>query len=161
MSWQEAYSPDDDGMSYQMKSSIVTLGTTMLVFMVYAVFIFQRYQSTPPAADEVLRFWGTAILLMVAVMVVAQIISQVTLNVVNAIITQEEEPDLVDELDKVIELKSTRNFYHTFMIGFMLAMGALVIEQPLTTMFIILFIALIVAGIMGDVSRLYYYRRGV
>ena len=105
--------------------------------------------------------WGAAILILVPVQIVAQIIAQVVFGAVNLLATQEEYPDFSDEMDNLIELRSTRNLSFAFFAGFFLAVGSLMIDSiPSETMLIILFFAMVAAAIVGDLSKLYYYRRG-
>ncbi|MFD1903074.1 hypothetical protein ACFSQ7_01370 [Paenibacillus rhizoplanae] len=75
--------------------------------------------------------------------------------------TGEKEPAFADELDKRIGLLAFRNSFAMFVSGFLLAMGSLVIDQPLKVMFIVLIAAGFLSDVTGSISRLYYYRRGV
>jgi hypothetical protein len=47
-----------------------------------------------------------------------------------------------------------------FVIGFVLAMGSLVVDVPPAGMFTILFCAGVVSEIVSELSQFYYYRRG-
>jgi hypothetical protein len=154
--------PDHEaGISIQEKSTIVSLVTSVVVFAIYAVLVFQRYHAGDFDPADVCRFWGAAILILVPVQIVAQIIAQVVFGAVNLLATQEEYPDFSDEMDNLIELRSTRNLSFAFFAGFFLAVGSLVIDSiPSETMLIILFFAMVAAAIVGDLSKLYYYRRG-
>ncbi|CAH1220791.1 hypothetical protein PAECIP111892_04920 [Paenibacillus auburnensis] len=60
-----------------------------------------------------------------------------------------------------IGLFAFRNSFAMFISGFLLAMGSLVIDQPLKVMFIVLIVSGFVSDITGSISRIYYYRRGV
>jgi hypothetical protein len=74
-----------------------------------------------------------------------------------------EEPeieDIADERDKLIDLKGTRSAYVAFSIGVFLSMLTFALDQPPLVMFTLIIFFGIVAQIAGDVSRLYYYRRG-
>lgn len=75
--------------------------------------------------------------------------------------TGEKEPTFADELDKLIEMKANRISFFMFIIGFLLAMGTLVMNEQLQTMFIILIIAGFISDVIGSVMKLYYYRKGV
>ncbi|MBM7661793.1 hypothetical protein JOC85_002600 [Bacillus mesophilus] len=77
------------------------------------------------------------------------------------ITTNEKEPTFADELDKLIELKAQRNSFFVFIIGFLIAMGSLVFFQPSHMMFIILITSGFISDVMGSLTKLYHYRRGV
>jgi hypothetical protein len=82
-------------------------------------------------------------------------------NIVFRIMTREKEPAFADELDKLIDLKANRNSFFVFIVGFLLAMGSLVMYQPLQVMFIILIISGFISDVTGSVTKFYHYRRGV
>lgn len=152
--------PDEEGLSYQEKSTIVSLLTTIIVFVIYCIVVIGRYQVGTFGVEAEIRFWAAATLILVPVQVAAQIILQIVFTIISFIATREEPPTLSDELDHLIELKSLRVAYFAFLIGFFLAIGAVVINLPVVTMFIMLFFWLILAGIIGDIAKLYFYRRG-
>ena len=77
------------------------------------------------------------------------------------IATQEEEPSIFDELDRLIDSKATLMFYHVFMGGFFLSMASLALKMSPTTMFTMLCATLVIAGSILDLAQLYFYRRGV
>ncbi|MCC6973021.1 MAG: hypothetical protein IT322_03320 [Anaerolineae bacterium] len=148
-------------MSYQEKRSLVSLVGTLLISALYGVFIYQRYPTGSPETSEVFKFWGAALLLFVPVQVVFKVILYVLLNVLNTIATREEEPEIADEMDRLIELKSVRNFCYVFMIGFFLAVGAPVVDLEPSVMFLILLITFVVCGAVLDISAFYFYRKGI
>jgi len=74
-----------------------------------------------------------------------------------------EEPeieDIADERDKLIDLKGTKVTYYVFSIGVLLSMLTFVLGQPPLAMFTLVIFFGIVAQIIGDISRLWFYRRG-
>jgi hypothetical protein len=148
-------------MSFQEKRAIVSLISTTLVSALYFASVYQRYSEGLFAAGEEFRFWATAILLFIPVQVVAKVVVHVIFVVINVVATREEEPKITDELDKLIDLKATRNFYHVFMAGFLLSIAALVLSLPPLAMFVVLTLTLVMAGAVLDLSQVYYYRRGV
>jgi hypothetical protein len=99
---------------------------------------------------------------IIVLLIIVNIVTHIIFNVINRITTKEEEPGFADELDKLIELKATRNSHYAFMIGFMLTiLASLVIDMALLTMFILVFLYLIGSCIIGEISKLYLYRKGV
>lgn len=160
------YSPDkyenEAGLSFHEKSVIVSLLTSTVVYAVFAVLVWQRYQAGSFDAASVLVFWGRALLILIGVQILFQVVAQILLAISHAIVTREEEdPSFEDERDKLIELKSTRNQFVVFGVGFLLATAALAFGHSVTVMFVILIAFLIIAELFGGVSKLVYYRRGV
>ncbi|MCD9022598.1 hypothetical protein [Cohnella silvisoli] len=148
-------------MSYQEKKNIVSLIGTLLVFVFYCLYVFERYPEATLNSTETFSFWASVILILIPVSIVAKIIIYIVFNIIYRISTNEKEPSFADELDKIIELKATRNSHYVFIIGFVLAMGSLVIDLPPYMMFIILIFSGFVSEMVGVITQLYLYRKGV
>jgi hypothetical protein len=147
-------------MSYQEKKNIVSLISTLLIFGIYCSYVFQMYQEGSIDSTS-LHFWGSVILILIPVSIVAKIIISIVFNIINRMLTNEKEPSFSDELDKLIGLKATRNSHYVFVIGFLLAMGSMVIDKPPSVMFITLIFSGLVSEMVGGITQLYLYRRGV
>jgi hypothetical protein len=148
-------------MSYQEKKNIVSLIGTLLVFGFYCLFVFQKYPAGSLDSTETFSYWGAFILILIPVSIVAKIIITIVFNIIYRITTNEKEPSFSDELDKLIELKATKNSHYVFTLGFLLAMGSLVMDMPHSAMFIILISSGLVSEIVGVITQLYFYRKGV
>jgi hypothetical protein len=148
-------------MSYQEKKNIVSLLGTILVFGLYCLYVFQKYPVGSLDSTETFRYWGAFILVLIPVSIVAKIIITIVFNIIHRITTNEVEPSFSDELDKLIELKATKNSHYVFTLGFLLAMGSLVMEMPHSAMFIILISSGFLSEMAGVITQLYLYRKGV
>ncbi|HEX3050323.1 MAG TPA: hypothetical protein VHP83_06695 [Aggregatilineaceae bacterium] len=145
-------------MSYQEKRTSISLLSTILATAAYGVWLWQQYPDKSEYSESFFHFWGGAILIFIAVQVVFKLVFLIGFIIFTI---REQDPEFTDEFDRVIEMKSTRRVYDIFMVGFVLAMIALVLKMPPDTMFIILLAFMTGGGIIGDVLQLYYYRRGV
>jgi hypothetical protein len=148
-------------MSYQERRSLVNLISDVVITVIYSIKRFQSYPETNPYSQEIFQFWGSFFLLLIVVSIVAKIIIYIIFSIINTIATNEQEPSITDERDKLIGLKATRNSFYFFAGGFALGMGSLAFDQSPTTMFIILFSAGFLASVVNDISEFYFYRRGV
>ncbi len=152
---------DDEGLSLQEKSVLVSLITSTLVYVIFGIVVWNRFQAGTFDTDEVLIFWSRAILILIGLYILFYIITQVLFQIVNAILNRDEEATgLEDERDKLFELYSTRNSSAVFGVGFLIAMVALAVGRPAETMFIIMFVAMMIGAIVGDVTKLLLYHRG-
>jgi len=147
-------------MSYQERNSTVSLMTSLLIFGFYAVNVLRMNQSGGLNSTNVFSLWATVIVLSIVINIVGSILSQIVLTIIHTIRTREEESFIEDERDQLIALKGTRNSYYVFSLGVLLAMLTLVLNRPPLVMFILLTFAGLAAEIIGDLSRLYFYRRG-
>ncbi len=148
-------------MSFQEKKNIVSLCSTTLIFALYSMYVFQRYQSEIFDSTDTFKFWGAAILILIPVAIVAKIIIHIVFSIIHTIATNEKEPSFADELDKLIELRATRISHYVFVLGFVASMGSLVMDMSPNVMFIILFFSGFVSEVVGIITQLYLYRRGV
>lgn len=148
-------------MCYQEKRSIVSAISSILIFTIYSIYIYQNYLTGNIDYSHNYEFWGSVILIFIPVMIVANIIIHIVFIIINKIATDENVPNRSDEMDKIIELKSTRNSHYTFMLGILISMTALVIGYSPMTMFIAITSSMLVACVIGDISQLYFIRRGI
>lgn len=148
-------------MTYQEKKSIVSLISAIVIFVSYCAYMYPRYPGGGLESTETLRYWGSFVLVLTLVSIIAHILISIIFNIVFRITTGEKEPAFADELDKLIELKAHRNSFFVFVIGFLLAMGSLVIDEPSQLMFIILIVSGFLSDVTGSVTKLYHYQRGV
>jgi hypothetical protein len=147
-------------MTYQEKKSIVSLISAILIFVSYGLYMLPRLPEGGLESMETFRFWGSCVLILTLISIVAHIIISIVFNIFFRITTREKEPKFEDELDKLINLKAFRNSFFVFIIGFLLAMGSL-INQPSQVMFIILITSGFISDVTGSVTKFYHYRRGV
>lgn len=148
-------------MTYQEKKSIVSLISALLIFGSYCLYMYPRHPNGGLESLETFRYWGSFVLNLTLFSIAAHIIISIVFNIVFRITTGEKEPTFADELDKLIDLKATRISFFVFIVGFLIAMGSLVIYQPSQAMFIILIISGFVSDVTGSVIRFYHYRKGV
>lgn len=148
-------------MSYQEKKNIVSLISTVLIFSFYSLYMFQMYQEGSNESTDVFRFWGSFIIILIAVSIVAKIIIYIIFNIIYRITTKEKEPSFSDELDKLIHWKATTISHYVFVVGFVVAMGALIMNVSPNVMFIILVFSGFISDVVGMITQLYLYRKGV
>ena len=148
-------------MTYQEKKSIVSIVSTIFIFVSYCLYMYPRYPGGAVESSVVFHYWGSFVLFLILFSIVTHIIINITFNIIFRITTSEKEPAFADELDKLIELKAHRNSFFMLIAGFLVAMGLLVIYQTSQLMFIILITSGFISDVTGSVTKLYHYRRGV
>jgi len=149
-------------VSFQEKNVTVSLVNFILILGFYLIRVFQMIQGGSFNSTNVFRLWGIVIALAVLVTIFATILTHVVSAVIQAIKTKEEPrlEDIQDERDKLIDLRGTKVTYFVSSIGGFLSMLTFVLGQPPLVMFSLLIFFGVVAQIIGDISRLYLYRRG-
>ena len=147
-------------MSARERQALVSLLTTLLLVVLFVVYVLPRYPAGNPYAPEVFRFWGLAFVLLVPVSIVANIAVSIVFSVVYAMATRQKASSIADERDTFIELRALRIALYVFTGGFSLAMGSLAIGMPPSLMFIVLMGSGYGSGLVGNIAKLYLYRRG-
>jgi hypothetical protein len=148
-------------MGHQEKQSIVSIIGSMLVIGIYSLYVYRNYIQADLELLNDFQFWGKSFLYLIPVGIVVQIVIHIVFVIANRIITQEDMPDITDERDKLIELKSIRISHWIFIFGFMLAMGSLAMGMKPYVMFLTLISSGFLASLASEIAKIIYYRKGV
>ncbi|MEI7579253.1 MAG: hypothetical protein WCJ58_04405 [bacterium] len=161
-------------MSYQEKRTIVNIVSGTLIIVAYCIYAFTKYQSGTIVSDD-LKFWASTMLVFISLGIVIMIITQIIYHILLAIavavknretdekkINSTLEASLIeDEMDKLIELKSTKFGYIFIGIGFVGGLITLVLNYPQFVMLNIMFLSFSLGSLIEGFINLYYYRKGV
>lgn len=150
-------------MSYQQKNITVSLVSTILIFVFFLIRLLQISQDGNIIPEDIYRLWGIVIVLSIIVTIFGTILTHIVSAIIEAIKTGTDDPqieDIEDERDKLVDLRGTKVTYIVFSIGVLIAMLTMVFGQPPLVMFTLLIFSGSVAQIIGDIARLYLYRRG-
>ncbi len=149
-----------NNMTYQEKRSVAYLTSTLIVVVIYCIYVFyfNSERSLNPETD--FKFYGITIILILPAMIIVNILTHIVFNVMHTMLTKEKGDHFEDELDKAIELRSNRNAYNTFLIGFLLSMISQALEMPPYVMFNLLVASFLSGSMVWSISHLYFYRKG-
>jgi len=148
-------------MSYQEKQSILSLVNTILILVFYSLYVYKKYIVGNPEIIFDMQFLGKAFLILIPFTIVVQIIMHILFVIFNKILTREDPPKKEDEMDKLIELKSIRISHWVFIVGFFSAMASQAIGMEPYYMFLSFVASGFLAGMISDIAKIYYYRKGV
>lgn len=169
-------------MSYQEKKTITSIITGVAVLTAYCIYAFGRYQSGAVTPGD-LKFWATTMLIFIGIGVAATIVIQIIFHILLSMSIAYHEKvknsqcddkeiekavektigmDMVeDEMDKLIELKSTRVGYIFAGIGVVGGLVSLVLNYSPAVMLNIMFISFCVGSLLEGFAQLYFYRSGI
>lgn len=140
-------------LSFKEKNIWTSLIITLVVFGYYFARVFSA--SNQNTIDS--SYFIELFISVVVVMIILEIVSHIIL----AVIYKKEVNESNDERDKLIELKGTRISYWILILGvFQAVAGLLMTKSPIMIANIILFF-FVIAEIMGNSIKLYYYRKGI
>jgi len=148
-------------MGHQEKQSIVSIIGSLLIIGFYTLYVYKNQVAGDPEIINDFQFWGKSFLWLIPIGIVVQIVIHILFAIGNRIVTQEDMPDITDERDKLIELKSIRISHWIFVVGFMLSMGSLAFGMKPSVMFITLLSSGFIASLASEVAKIFYYRKGV
>jgi hypothetical protein len=147
-------------MGNQEKQSIVSIIGSLLVIGFYSMYVYKNYIAGDLEVLNDFQFWGKSFLYLIPIGIVVQIVIHIVFAIANRIITQEDIPDITDERDKLIELKSIRISHWVFIFGFMLSMGSLALGMRPYVMFLTLISSGFLASLASEVAKIFYYKKG-
>jgi len=151
-------------MSFQQKNVTVSLVNFALILGYYLLRVLQMIRSESFTQENIFRVWIIIAVLAVVVTIIGTILTHIVSASIEAIKTGNEDPkieDIQDERDQLIDLKGTRITYTVSSVGVFLSMLTFAFGQPALVMFSLLIFFGIFAQVIGDISRLVLYRRGV
>lgn len=148
-------------MSYQEKKTLVNMISSVLIFSIYSIYVYSKYTAGGDELAFDLHFWAKAFLILIPVSIVARIIIAILFVIIYKITTMEDIPNFEDERDKLIELKALRSSNWVFIVGFFLAMVSQVMDMTPATMFVIIAVFGLLSEMVDNISRLYFYKKGI
>ncbi len=165
-------------MSYKEKRIIVLTITGLFILIAYCIYAYGKYNSGTIAVDDI-RFWAGTILIFIGIGIVSAIIIQIIFHILLSVaiamqqtsrnagcddkkIGKTIEAEMVmDEMDRLIELKAMRIGFITAGTGFVAALVSIVLGFSPVIMINIMFISICVGSLFEGFTQLYFYRRGV
>jgi hypothetical protein len=105
--------------------------------------------------------WAGVILAFIPVQIMYRFLVCAVMAVIHAAQRQKEPVDLEDEMDKAIDRKATVFTSNTVLISLVAALGTQVLGLPLMDLFLVVGAGIVLAGIIGDLAMMLFYRRGV
>jgi hypothetical protein len=165
-------------MSYQEKRTITSIITGALVLAAYCSYMFGRSHAGAVAQGD-LKFWATSMLIFIGIGIAASIVIQIIFHILLSVSIavkkkmQDENCEdkeiersigaemVEDEMDKLIELRSTQVGFILAGTGFVAALVLLVLNYSAVVMLNVVFISFSAGSLIEGFAQLYFYRRGI
>ena len=97
--------PKEENMTYQVKKSIVSLVSVIIIFGSFCLYMYPQFPSDGLESVQTFRFWGAFVFSLILVSVIAHIIINIVFNIMYRITTGEKEPTFEDEARSLGGLK--------------------------------------------------------
>ncbi len=160
ISHPENANSEEDSMTFQEKQNLVNLGCILLIFIGYCIFLFQMIQSGTLTTTNDLPFWAGVILKLIPIQIGANILVMIVFNIILTIIATDRIPENSDELDKLIDMKSTVYGSYVFFIGFLIAMILTAFGLPVWMIFNMFIVSFFGMEFTWSIVQYRMYHRG-
>lgn len=148
-------------MNFEVKNTYAGIASTVVIFAVYYIVVSGMYAEGRFEGPAGLALLGKAILALMAGGIVVHIVMLILSNIVFAIVQNDPKPSfVVDERDKIIELRGLRVSYYVFGAGYVISMIALAMGMGAFGVFNLLLAACALSAWVEAIMRLVLYRRG-
>lgn len=151
-------------MALGVQKALFNIITSILIMGGYAFYVFVINKADSLARINEAQFWGQFMLTMIIVTIILKIALYIIFTIVRKMRDENadiDDIDFMDEFDKQVEMKSDRRGNHFFFFGLITSMIPIAMGYPLSYMFIILISSGFIAGIMGDLWKIYFYNKGL
>ncbi len=148
-------------MNFEVKNTYAGLASTVVIFSVYFAVVSGMYEAGRFEGAAGLALLGKAILALMAGGIIVQIVMLVLANILFAILQNDPKPSfVVDERDKLIELRGLRVSYYVFGAGYVVSMIALAMGLSAFGVFNLLLAFCALSAWVEAILRLVMYHRG-
>ena len=149
-------------MNFEVKNIYAGFASTAIIFAIYFFVVSGMYAEGRFEGAEGMALLGKAILALMAGGIVVHIAMTILANIVFAIVQREPKPSfVVDERDKLIELRGLRVSYYVFGAGYVVAMIAMAMGLSVFWVFNLLVVFCAVSALSEGVVKLALYHRGL
>lgn len=149
-------------MSYNEKNNLLTLITSLLIMGTYFWRMYNMWIGGELDGEAANAIMGQSVLWLILASIIVNIIAHIIFAIVHAAITRDENPShLVDERDRLIELKGLRVGYYILGVGFVTSMIVLAMGYPSILVFNLIVLSFALAGFAENITRITMYRLGL
>ena len=148
-------------MNFEVKNIYAGFISTVIIFTTYFIIVSGMYSEGRFEGAEGNALLGKAIVSLIVGGIIVHIVIAILTSIVMAIATNDPKPSfVVDERDKLIELRGLRVSYHVFGAGYVAAMIVLAFGVEVFWVFNLLLASCAISVLAEGLIRLRYYRRG-
>lgn len=149
-------------MSYQEKNNLVTLVSSLVVMGNYFWRMYGMWIGGELDGEAANAIMGQSVLWLILVSIIVNVVAHVIFAVVHAAMTGGSDSSyVVDERDRLIELRGLRIGYYILGAGFVTSMIVLAMGYASILVFILIVFSFTVAGIAENLTRIAMYRWGL
>lgn len=155
-------------MTYQERKTIVSAIAIILVSLIYYFIVKESFLKPGLSQVEIFKQWALFIIIFIpiqivvkiVVIIISNIITNVSESIKNGCNPLENDYETEDELDKQVDLKSSLIGTYVFALFIFGGLTTLIFMLPITIMFNVFFFGIVATGVVSEIAKIYYYRKG-
>jgi len=153
---------------HERKSVIVAISSALMGFLYY--FLAKDLIITEVANHpEFLKQWGIFLVGYIPVYIITHIVAIIVCHIVSKIaeaiendgLVEDHEYELGDEYDKLVDLKASQVGSIVWSVIIIGGLISLIAMQPIETLFNVFYCGAVIATLVSEGAKMYYYRKGV
>ena len=152
-------------MNYGEGRSAIELISSIITVVVYGGVVALGLYYEWFIIGDILQFWAIIILILIPVSIIVRILVHILYSVGNTVAHEIKgkfpDDDIVDERDKLIMLKATRNSMFLFVAGFLVGLIFLAFKMSPHYFFGSIVLFGVLTDFLSTGLTIYYYRKGV
>ena len=148
-------------MSSQERTIVVSLISALICFAIYLYYMNDMYIAGDFSGAGAGALLGQSVFYLIGLSIIVSILASILVAIVNAAVTGENEKDLSDERDKVISLRGLQVSFIFFASCYISNMFALAWGRNTIFTIFLTICFMFASSVVGDLVKLYFYRRGL
>ena len=148
-------------MTYQETQRVAGIFSALLVFGVYFAVVLGMFGDGRFEGPEAASLVGKTILIVIGAAILVHIVVAIHFSIVSSAVMGDDKPSyVVDERDKLIELRGARISEWLTGAGFVASIAALAFGQSVFLVFNLIVGAFALGSVASNAAMLMIYRRG-
>lgn len=152
-------------MSYKEGKNLTNIISVILITLIYGLIIYNKYNAGTIDSTNIFRFWAIVILIYIPISIATRIVILIVFNIISAVVQtakgeEVETDEVIDERDKMIELKVTKISLIIFSFGFIFAFLTQIFNMSNHMFFLTFILFGVLSEIASDLLSIFYYKRG-
>ncbi|SMY08512.1 hypothetical protein [Flavimaricola marinus] len=149
-------------MSHTERNTLVSILTSLLINSYVIIRLINMYGSGALDGPDATQVWARMILWTIAAGIVLTVVLIILANILIAIVERGENTGfIVDERDKVFEIRGNSVTMLFAAIGFVGSIVALAMGFEALTVFVMIYFSFALGSLAGDLVKIASYRAGV
>lgn len=149
-------------MTHEERTNLMSILTGLLVISYIGWSVYSKAEAGVFAGPDALMIWARTVLWAIPIGIIMMIVMMIFFNIVYAIATNNPKPSfVVDERDQSIKIWGLRVTGGAISTGFIISLLGLALGWSAFVAVNVIFFSLAIGDLLGGLTKLVLYRRGL